>query len=154
MDQENTDETPIVRHGLSHVARGPTNPDLQRRPVSSLLSHFENLAHRKTLSTIDNGSNDTSRRFLTTPEPSDDHRSSSRASLDLPRPHSPWNTTADERQGRRNDQVNSEQLRARGSSGARYGRPISMNFNQSSPRLGRDLWLICPVHWRGQRCTL
>lgn len=144
MEQEDTDKAPIVRRGLSHVARGPTNPDLQRRPVSSLLSHFENLSHRKTQSTVGNDSHDTSQRFLRTPEPADDHRSSSRASLDLPRSPSPWNTTADERQGRRNDQANGEQLRDRGSPGARYGRPISMNFNQSSPQLAPRLTVHSP----------
>jgi len=142
-DQENVDEAPIVRHGFSHVAHGPTNPGLQRRPVSSLLSHFENLSHRKTQSTVD-GSNDITQQFLRAPEAGDDHRSPSRASLDLPRPRSPWNTTADERQGRQNGQVNSEQLRSHESPGARYGRPISMNFKQSSPQLAPTLTVHSP----------
>ncbi|KAJ5134774.1 acylamino-acid-releasing enzyme [Penicillium atrosanguineum] len=126
MGQENADEAPI------------------RRPVSSLLSHFENLSHRKTQSTVGNGSHDLTQRFLRTPEPGDDPRSSSRASLDLPRPHSPWTTAADERQGRRTEQANGEQLRARESPGARYGRPISMNFNQSSPQLAPTLTVHSP----------
>ncbi|KAJ5664955.1 uncharacterized protein N7477_007403 [Penicillium maclennaniae] len=126
MDQENADEAPT------------------RRPVSSLLSHFENLSHRKSQSTVGTGPHDITQRFLRTPEPGDDPRSSSRISLDLPRPHSPWNATAGERQGRRNEQANGEQSRARGSPGARYGRPISVNFNQSSPQLAPTLTVHSP----------
>ncbi|KAJ5089020.1 hypothetical protein N7532_007704 [Penicillium argentinense] len=126
--------------------REPENTDdAPTRPVSSLLSHFENLSHRKTQSTVGIRQHDSPNRFLRTPEPSDEPRSSSRTSLDLPRPHSPWNVTVDERQGRQPDQVNDDKLRARGSPQGHYGdRPISMNVNRSSPQLPPTLTVHSP----------
>ncbi|KAJ5919581.1 hypothetical protein N7454_009416 [Penicillium verhagenii] len=103
-------------HGYGGNAKGPENPDsAPMRPVSSLLSHFENLSHRKTKSTVGIIPHEASTRFLRTPEPGDEPRSSSRASLDLPRPDSHWNTPAEERPGRSFDQVNGNNLRPRGS---------------------------------------
>ncbi|OKP12318.1 hypothetical protein PENSUB_2054 [Penicillium subrubescens] len=125
-DQENTDDAPI-------------------RPVSSLLSHFENLSHNqpRASSAFGTSPRDSSTRFLRTPEPGDEPRSS-RASLDLPRPCSPWTTAVDERPGRENGQNNGEQLRARGSPGGRYGRPISMSIHHSSPQLPPTLTVHSP----------
>ncbi|KAJ5754301.1 hypothetical protein N7533_003844 [Penicillium manginii] len=121
--------------------------DPPSRPVSSLLSHFENLSHRKTLSSAGTKPHESSSHFLRTPELGDEPRSSTRASLDLPRPHSPWNATLDERQSRRADPSTSpygNQLGARGSPGSRYGRPISMSLNRSSPQLPPTLTVDSP----------
>ncbi|KGO63606.1 Endonuclease/exonuclease/phosphatase [Penicillium italicum] len=118
-------------------------PPTPQRPVSSLLSHFENLSHRRSPSAAVAASPRTSTsHLLATPEPSDDLRSSSRASLDLPRPHSPW-TPAEERPNLLL-QSTGENSRDRGFSGRRYGRPISMNFHRSSPQLPPTLTVQSP----------
>ncbi|KAJ5586675.1 uncharacterized protein N7459_002440 [Penicillium hispanicum] len=145
-NQENSDDAPIVcMSSRRSVACGETNLDWhQQRPVSSLLSHFENLAHRKTQSTVGTGQHESSSRFLRTPEPSDEPRSSSRASLDLPRPRSPWSATLDERRNGRHDQLNGQHLRNQGSPASRYGRPISMNIYHSSPQLPPTLTVHSP----------
>ncbi|KAJ6070913.1 hypothetical protein N7467_012232 [Penicillium canescens] len=117
---------------------GPPTP---QRPVSSLLSHFENLAHRRAPSAAAASPRASATQFLT-PEAGDEVRSSSRASLDLPRPHSPWNQT-DER-SEQHQQSNGEGSRDRGFSGRRYGRPISMNLQRSSPQLPPTLAVHSP----------
>ncbi|KAJ5737817.1 uncharacterized protein N7483_002942 [Penicillium malachiteum] len=121
-------------------AKGAENADdAPIRPVSSLLSHFETLSHRKTKSTVGvgSGTHEPTNRFLRTPEPGEEPQSSTRASLDLPRPTSPWNTSGEERPGRRNEPVNGQQLRPRGSPGSQsqHGRPVSINFQRASPQL-------------------
>ncbi|KAL3463655.1 Endonuclease/exonuclease/phosphatase [Aspergillus heterothallicus] len=114
------------------------------RPVSSLLSHFENLSHRRSPSAVPSGPRDSS--LLKAPEPEDDFRSSSRASLDLPRP-SPWASTTDLTHGRRNEYVNGARGRNGGtpgiSPGRRQSRPMSMNFH-SSPQLAPTLTVDSP----------
>ncbi|KAJ5908669.1 hypothetical protein N7495_001351 [Penicillium taxi] len=115
---------------------------IYQRPVSSLLSHFENLAHRNPQSTSSTSPNDSSSRVLRTPEPIDELRSSSRASLDLPRPQSPWDP--EDRQGRNHGLENIRQRRLNGSSRTRYGRPISMSVHQSSPQLTPTLTVQSP----------
>ncbi|CAI7593114.1 unnamed protein product [Penicillium discolor] len=118
-------------------------PPTPQRPVSSLLSHFENLSHRRSPSAAVAASPRTSTtHLLATPEPGDDLRSSSRASLDLPRPHSPW-TPAEDRPNPLQPS-NGENSRDRGFSGRRYGRPISMNFHRSSPQLPPTLTVHSP----------
>ncbi|KAJ5182439.1 hypothetical protein N7492_000055 [Penicillium capsulatum] len=117
--------------------------DAPIRPVSSLLSHFENLSHRKTQSNVGVTSHDPSNRFLRTPEPGEEQRFSSRGSLDLPRPHSPWNTASDERQGRGNANTDGDHFRARGSP-SRPGRPISINLRNSPPELPPTLAVHSP----------
>ncbi|KAL4914450.1 Endonuclease/exonuclease/phosphatase [Aspergillus aurantiobrunneus] len=118
------------------------------RPVSSLLSHFENLAHvRSPSSTTFNVPNDSRDSFLKAPEPGDDLHSSSRASLDLPRPTSPWVAGTDTPNGKPNDHANGIQRRNDGSPGIspgrRQGRPMSMVF-QSSPQLAPTLTVDSP----------
>ncbi|KAJ5837116.1 Endonuclease/exonuclease/phosphatase [Penicillium robsamsonii] len=117
-------------------------PPTPQRPVSSLLSHFENLSHRRSPSAVASSPRTSTNNLLATPEPSDDPRSSTRASLDLPRPHSPW-TPAEERLNPL-QQLNGENSRDRGFSGRRYGRPISMNFHRSSPQLPPTLTVQSP----------
>ncbi|KAJ5688789.1 hypothetical protein N7462_003181 [Penicillium macrosclerotiorum] len=125
-EKDNTDDAPI-------------------RPVSSLLSHFENLSHQKPQSSLSTSPCDTpSGRFLRAPEHGDETRSTSRTSLDLPRSRSPWNTSADERQGPGHEPTNGEQLRAGRSPGSRYGRPISMSIHHSSPQLPPTLTVHSP----------
>ncbi|EAW14900.1 putative inositol polyphosphate phosphatase [Aspergillus clavatus NRRL 1] len=114
------------------------------RPVSSLLSHFENLSHRRSPSTFTNGPRD-STVFLRTPDPVDDARSS-RVSLDLHRPSSPWLPTANSQSTPRYDHANGL-LPRRGSPGrspgSRQNRPMSMNFH-SSPQLAPTLTVDSP----------
>ncbi|KAJ5469846.1 hypothetical protein N7530_007203 [Penicillium desertorum] len=117
-------------------------PPTPQRPVSSLLSHFENLSHRRAPSAVAASPRTSTTHLLATPEPSDEPRSSSRASLDLPRPHSPW-TPAEDRPNPL-QQLNGEDSRDRGFSGRRYGRPISMNFHRSSPQLPPTLTVQSP----------
>ncbi|KAJ5146527.1 uncharacterized protein N7515_001091 [Penicillium bovifimosum] len=112
-----------------------------QRPVSSLLSHFENLSHRRAPSAV-TGSPRASTNNLLAPEPNDEVRSSSRASLDLPRTQSPW--TPAEETPRQHQQTNGEDTPDRGFSGRRYGRPISMNFHRSSPQLPPTLTVQSP----------
>ncbi|KAL4805048.1 Endonuclease/exonuclease/phosphatase [Aspergillus unguis] len=115
------------------------------RPVSSLLSHFENLSHRRSPSAVPNGSRDSF--LLKAPELGDDPRSSTRASLDLPRPISPWASGSDISTGQRNEHVNSAQWRNGGSPGLssarRQNRPMSMVFH-SSPQLAPTLTVDSP----------
>ncbi|KAL3484017.1 Endonuclease/exonuclease/phosphatase [Aspergillus germanicus] len=114
------------------------------RPVSSLLSHFENLSHRRSPSAVPSGPRDST--LLKAPELEDDFRSSSRASLDLPRP-SPWASATDLSNGRRNEYVNGARGRNGGtpgiSPGRRQSRPMSMNFH-SSPQLAPTLTVDSP----------
>ncbi|KAL4773422.1 Endonuclease/exonuclease/phosphatase [Aspergillus nidulans var. acristatus] len=114
------------------------------RPVSSLLSHFENLSHRRSPSAIPSSSHDS--YLLKAPQPGDDPRSSTRASLDLPRP-SPWGSGIDTPNGRRNDYGNGTPRRNGGSPGIspgrRQSRPMSMVF-QSSPQLPPTLTVDSP----------
>ncbi|KAL5049451.1 hypothetical protein BDW71DRAFT_204710 [Aspergillus fruticulosus] len=114
------------------------------RPVSSLLSHFENLSHRRSPLAVPNGSHDS--YLLKAPEPGDDPRSSTRASLDLPRP-SPWGSGADTPNGRRSDYGNGTTRRNGGSPGIspgrRQSRPMSMIFH-SSPQLPPTLTVDSP----------
>ncbi|RDW92862.1 putative inositol polyphosphate phosphatase [Aspergillus mulundensis] len=113
------------------------------RPVSSLLSHFENLSHRRSPSAVPNGTRDS--YLLKAPELGDDLRSS-RASLDLPRP-SPWVSGADTPNGQRNDYTNGVARRNGGSPGIspgrRQNRPMSMVFH-SSPQLAPTLTVDSP----------
>ncbi|KKK17658.1 hypothetical protein ARAM_002919 [Aspergillus rambellii] len=115
------------------------------RPVSSLLSHFENLSHRRSPSAVPNGSHDSS--FLRAPELGDDVRSSSRASLDLPRSISPWASVSDVSPSQRYDCANGSRSRNGGSPGIspgrRQSRPMSMNFH-SSPQLAPTLTVDSP----------
>ncbi|KAL4960991.1 putative inositol polyphosphate phosphatase [Aspergillus stella-maris] len=110
------------------------------RPVSSLLSHFEGLSHRRSPSAAPNGS------LLKAPELGDDVRSSTRASLDLPRP-SPWGSHNDTTNGR--DYTNGVAGRRNGGSpgfgspGRRQNRPMSMVFH-SSPQLTPKLTVDSP----------
>ncbi|OJJ06122.1 hypothetical protein ASPVEDRAFT_139532 [Aspergillus versicolor CBS 583.65] len=115
------------------------------RPVSSLLSHFENLAsHRRSPSAAPNGSTES---YLKAPEPGDDVRSSSRASLDLPRPISPWASAGNLTNGQRSDSAHSVPRRNGGSPGIspgrRQSRPMSMVFH-SSPQLAPTLKVDSP----------
>ncbi|CAG8248858.1 unnamed protein product [Penicillium olsonii] len=127
---------------MAGIGEQPNNedPPTPQRPVSSLLSHFENLAHRRAPSAV-TASPRTSATHLSSEE-SDELRSSTRASLDLPRPQSPW-TPADERPNQFG-QLNGDRTRNRGLSERRYGRPISMNFNRSSPQLPPTLAVHSP----------
>ncbi|KAJ5349391.1 hypothetical protein N7541_007118 [Penicillium brevicompactum] len=126
---------------MAGIGKQPNNddPPTPQRPVSSLLSHFENLAHRRAPSAA-TASPRTSATHLSS-EASDDLRSSTRASLDLPRPQSPW-TPAEERPNQFG--LNGDWTRNRGLSERRYGRPISMNFNRSSPQLPPTLTVHSP----------
>ncbi|KAL4978937.1 Endonuclease/exonuclease/phosphatase [Aspergillus desertorum] len=114
------------------------------RPVSSLLSHFENLSHRRSPSAVPNGSHDS--YLLKAPDLGDDPRSSTRASLDLPRP-SPWVSGTDSPNGRRRDYGNGTTRRIGGSPGIspgrRQSRPMSMVFH-SSPQLPPTLTVDSP----------
>ncbi|KAJ5104344.1 hypothetical protein NUU61_001691 [Penicillium alfredii] len=125
-EPDNTDDAPI------------------QRPVSSLLSHFENLAHRRSPSTLAPSPRDSATQCLRTPDPTDQPRSSSRASLDLPRPHSPWSSAGEDRHSRRYEHTNGAHSRARGSPGSRSGRPISMSVHHSSPQLAPTLTVDAP----------
>ncbi|OJJ49043.1 hypothetical protein ASPZODRAFT_59723 [Penicilliopsis zonata CBS 506.65] len=105
------------------------------RPVSSLLSHFENLAaHRRSPSAI------TTTSLLKTPDPADDGRFSSRISLDLPRPHLPWTSDPDLHNGQT---LHTPQPAVSPGSSGRKGRPMSMNFH-SSPQLAPVLTVDSP----------
>ncbi|CAI7600732.1 unnamed protein product [Penicillium glandicola] len=117
-------------------------PPTPQRPVSSLLSHFENLSHRRAPSAAAISPRSSTTNLLATPEPSDDFRSSTRASLDLPRLNSPW-TPAEEKPNLI-PKLNGDQSRDQGFSGRRYGRPISMNFHRSSPQLPPTLTVHSP----------
>ncbi|PWY70284.1 inositol polyphosphate phosphatase [Aspergillus sclerotioniger CBS 115572] len=114
------------------------------RPVSTLLSHFENLSHRRAPSAVTNGSRDPP-SFLRTPEYSDDVRSS-RASLDLPRPRSPWGSVPEIE---RSHSIVHNGIPARPSGspgispGRRQNRPMSMNLH-SSPQLAPTLTVDSP----------
>ncbi|CBF73788.1 hypothetical protein AN8053.2 [Aspergillus nidulans FGSC A4] len=114
------------------------------RPVSSLLSHFENLSHRRSPSAVPNGSHDS--YLLKAPQLADDPRSSTRASLDLPRP-SPWGSGTDTPNGSRTDYGNGTPRRNGGSPGIspgrRQSRPMSMVFH-SSPQLPPTLTVDSP----------
>ncbi|EDP51065.1 hypothetical protein KXX16_004951 [Aspergillus fumigatus] len=116
------------------------------RPVSSLLSHFENLSHRRSPSAFTATSPHDSTPFLRTPEPVDEVRSA-RASLDLPRAQSPWNATAKPQNAQRYDRTNGGFSRRSGSPGRspgrRQSRPMSMNFH-SSPQLAPTLTVDSP----------
>ncbi|EHA23337.1 hypothetical protein ASPNIDRAFT_37344 [Aspergillus niger ATCC 1015] len=114
------------------------------RPVSSLLSHFENLSHRRAPSAATNGSRDTP-SFLRTPDYGDDVRSN-RASLDLPRPRSPWGSVPDVE--RSHSIVHGNGLAPHSESpgispGRRQNRPMSMNLH-SSPQLAPTLTVDSP----------
>ncbi|KAL3476448.1 Endonuclease/exonuclease/phosphatase [Aspergillus californicus] len=115
------------------------------RPVSSLLSHFEGLSHRRTPSSAPNGPRNSC--LLQAPELSDDLRSSSRASLDLPRPISPWSSATELSNGHRNDYASGFRGRNGGSPGIspgrRQSRPMSMVFH-SSPQLAPTLTVDSP----------
>ncbi|CDM29778.1 hypothetical protein DTO013E5_6137 [Penicillium roqueforti] len=117
-------------------------PPTPQRPVSSLLSHFENLSHRRAPSAVAASPRTSTNLLLATPESGDDPRSSTRASLDLPRDHSPWTPAEDKPTPLQ--QSNGERLRDRGFSGRRYGRPMSMNFHRSSPQLPPTLTVHSP----------
>ncbi|KAF7713996.1 Uncharacterized protein PECH_006146 [Penicillium ucsense] len=122
------------------------NPDEARiRPVSSLLSHFEKLSHNqpKPCNAFGTSPRDSSTRFLRTPEPGDEPRSS-RASLDLPRPTSPWNTTDEESRTFNHARNTGDSQRTRESPRSRYGRPISMSIHHSSPQLPPTLTVQSP----------
>ncbi|KAH1290036.1 hypothetical protein KXX11_000957, partial [Aspergillus fumigatus] len=116
------------------------------RPVSSLLSHFENLSLRRSPSAFTATSPHDSTPFLRTPEPVDEVRSA-RASLDLPRAQSPWNATAKPQNAQRYDRTNGGFSRRSGSPGRspgrRQSRPMSMNFH-SSPQLAPTLTVDSP----------
>ncbi|KAF7593481.1 hypothetical protein BBP40_011487 [Aspergillus hancockii] len=114
------------------------------RPVSSLLSHFENLSHRRAPSASPDGPRDSS-LHLKSPEPADDFRSA-RASLDLSRPRSPW-VSSDLQNGHRAEFTNGASFRRTGSPartpGGRQSRPMSMNLH-SSPQLAPTLTVDSP----------
>ncbi|OGM45884.1 putative inositol polyphosphate phosphatase [Aspergillus bombycis] len=115
------------------------------RPVSSLLSHFENLSHRRTPSASPSGPRDPT-PYLKSPEPVDDFRSA-RASLDLSRPRSPWVPSTDFQNGQGTEYRNGAP-RPRGvspgrSPGRRQSRPMSMNLH-SSPQLAPTLTVDSP----------
>ncbi|KAL2821803.1 Endonuclease/exonuclease/phosphatase [Aspergillus cavernicola] len=115
------------------------------RPVSSLLSHFEHLSHRRSPSAAPNGPHDPS--LLKAPELDDDLRSSSRASLDLSRAISPWASASELSNGQRADYANGFRGRNGGSPGIspgrRQSRPMSMNFH-SSPQLAPTFTVESP----------
>ncbi|RJE26005.1 inositol polyphosphate phosphatase [Aspergillus sclerotialis] len=112
--------------------KDPTDnaPILKQRPVSSLLSHFENLSHHRSASAISSSPHDS---FLKTPEPS------SRASLDLP-PRSTRASTLDSHVEQQNERPNGRPDFT-GSPG-RFSRPVSMNFH--SPHVGPTLTVDSP----------
>lgn len=113
--------------------------------MSSLLSHFENLSHRRAPSASPSGPRDPT-SYLKSPEPVDDFRSA-RASLDLSRPRSPWVPSADFQNGQGTEYTNGAP-RQRGvssgrSPGRRQSRPMSMNLH-SSPQLAPTLTVDSP----------
>ncbi|EFW22754.1 hypothetical protein D8B26_006333 [Coccidioides posadasii str. Silveira] len=101
------------------------------RPVSSLLSHFENLAQSKRDRKAPDA-RDASSSLLKTPASNDDIPLG-RASLDLPRPEPPW---VPSRPGRQNTVAAPLQPAQTGDSPSRrrFGRPLSMHFHSTSPR--------------------
>ncbi|KAK2749535.1 hypothetical protein FQN55_003232 [Onygenales sp. PD_40] len=95
------------------------------KPVSSLLSHFENLAHLKPKSTA-SPAHESRPSFLETPDVG-----LSRASLDLPRPDSTWSSSTSPSPGRL--QSPAAPLDKDGSPGRRgHVRPLSMNVSPAS----------------------
>ncbi|ODM21246.1 hypothetical protein SI65_04299 [Aspergillus cristatus] len=132
-DKDNTDNAPL-------------------RPVSSLLSHFENLSHTRSSSAVTPNTRDSS--LLKSPEPRDDDPRShfTRASVDLSRPRSPWTPQPQHADAQQSDQLyrhrtggfaNGEASHANGSPGRRHGRPMSLSF-RSSPQLGPTLTVDSP----------
>lgn len=111
--------------------------DAPIRPVSSLLSHFENLSHPRL---------DETSRFLNSTDPTkgDAPRTLARASCDLERPHSPWGLNPDSRPPQRYGHANGDGLRRRGSSAARRERPISAVFPPPSPQPAPTLTINSP----------
>ncbi|OJJ32787.1 hypothetical protein ASPWEDRAFT_592727 [Aspergillus wentii DTO 134E9] len=113
------------------------------RPVSSLLSHFEGLAHRRSPSAAPSTPRD-SVSFLKSSETGDDTRSSSRASLDLSRPRSPWGQAAESQNGQSLEHSNGDAPpRPSPLPGRRHDRPMSINL-RSSPQLGPTLTVDSP----------
>ncbi|PKY08686.1 DNase I-like protein [Aspergillus campestris IBT 28561] len=114
------------------------------RPVSSLLSHFENLTTRRPSPSAQSRD---SLSVLKSSEPTDDFRA--RASLDLPRSRSPWASTSDLQHDDRSGFVPTNGYSARNSGspgrlpGRRQSRPMSMNF-RSSPQLAPTLTVDSP----------
>ena len=90
----------------------------QQRPVSSLLSHFENLAHRESPSAADEPS-----RLLSPTDSNggEDSRASGRASFDVVRPRSSW------------DEPRQPSQQPGPPVSVRKERPVSANFPPSSP---------------------
>ncbi|RAK79434.1 putative inositol polyphosphate phosphatase [Aspergillus fijiensis CBS 313.89] len=130
--------------GNSQKKDGTDNAHI--RPVSSLLSHFENLSHRRAPSAATNGTRDTP-SFLRTLEPGDDVRSSSRASLDLSRSHTPWDSTPE--LNRSHGSLHGNGIPPRPgrtpgvSPGRRQDRPMSLSL-RSSPQLPPTLTVDSP----------
>ncbi|KAL9115458.1 MAG: hypothetical protein Q9227_000779 [Pyrenula ochraceoflavens] len=117
------------------------------KPVSSLLSHFEGLTQIKTSNNGPQSPRDSPRfqkladRFESIQSPG-----SGRASLDLPRPDSPWSLTASSRQDKRPSHSHTpEKAPSRpGSPGKQASkRPMSM-LVQSSPQLVPSVSLESP----------
>ena len=117
----------------------------KQRPVSSLLSHFENLSHTRSPSAVTVNAPESSSSLLKSPEPADDPRASRGASLDLSRPRSPWAVPAPQADLQQDNHANgdSPRLNSSLSFGRRHARPMSMNL-RNSPQLGPTLTVDSP----------
>lgn len=141
-EKDNTDAAPIVSHPCQiYFICGKSNIHSRyfQRPVSSLLSHFENLTHIRP-SAAQTGSS--------APESHDGSEASfaGRASLDLPRPDSQWGSSNISQGGQSyNPPRNGFGGLSNGGSPGRRGqsRPRSMNF-RSSPQQGPTLTVDSP----------
>ncbi|EEP79142.1 conserved hypothetical protein [Uncinocarpus reesii 1704] len=101
------------------------------RPVSSLLSHFENLSQSKPARrTLDRA--ETSSGFLKAPA-RDDDAPLGRSSLDLPRPEGMWTPTRSENQHSIRGPLQPAQT-GDSPSRRRFTRPLSMSFQSTPPR--------------------
>ncbi|KAL1959910.1 hypothetical protein VTO42DRAFT_578 [Malbranchea cinnamomea] len=106
------------------------------KPVSFLLSHFENLAHEKRRSPTPEPPNTSTSSFLRAPTVP------SRASLDLPRPDSEWSSSHTPKRSHHTSgraapkpPPQDEQSQSPGSPGRpRHTRPLSMFIPPTSPR--------------------
>ncbi|KAM5458562.1 hypothetical protein MaudCBS49596_000478 [Microsporum audouinii] len=98
------------------------------RPVSSLLSHFENLSHTKREAQEGSGS------LLKAPTIAD-NVAAGRVSLDLPRSNSPWGSSQRLNQGFLRPQQTGDSPTRR-----RQPRPLSMNLQSTSP--GRSVYTV------------
>ncbi|KAL1966667.1 hypothetical protein VTN77DRAFT_3864 [Rasamsonia byssochlamydoides] len=119
--------------------------DAPIRPVSSLLSHFEHLSNSGQSSKGASTPRESTSRFLKPRDQPDASQPAGRASLDLPRPYSPWGATENLQTGTSSGTSNGGPIGAprNGPSGRRYSRPMSMQIG-SSPHLTPVLTVDSP----------